>query len=424
MPREPWRDHPEYAGLWRAARQRPDDRLARLVLADWLEEHGHGAAAWRERLHGITGRAPQVDPDTGVARAGAVPMCEGAWRRLLGAPPSDDLLCVFDRDVQAYQYLRRYRGRCGWNLGQSDFLSPTERAHLLAVPRLELLACELVAPDGWDWLLGHLPGLTHLEATAPRIDPARLAGLARLPRLRALTLSGRVTMNTTALRSLPGLRHLSIGPFYYDAERLAALAPNLESLHADVEGLGTAVRWPALRSLRMLPAPGDPVMTTAELTGLAAHARLERLDVRCGRVTAVGIAVLAGLPRLRELTLRFPHDQPLPPLKALAKAPALVSLTVEGQINAARLAEVIHLPRLRSLSLNGVLEGGQVIFTHARNLEEVRLAGGRTQVTGLSALPRLERLDLKHLDISAGAARVIKEACPPWVECEIPGSDG
>src|SRR5262245_4885864 len=144
MPREPWRDDPEYLGLWRMSREQPDERAPHLVLSDWLEEQGHNLPAWRERLHGVTGTAPAFDADEGTAHAGYVPMGEGAWRRMLAAPPSDDLLCVFDRDVQAYQYLRQYRGRCGWNVGQSDWSSKTERAHLLAVPRLELLACELI----------------------------------------------------------------------------------------------------------------------------------------------------------------------------------------------------------------------------------------------------------------------------------------
>jgi uncharacterized protein (TIGR02996 family) len=213
MPREPWRDDPEYLSLWRMARQQPDQPAARLVLADWLEEHGHRAEAWRERLHGLTGQAPALDPDTGTARAGWVPMGQGAWRSLLAAPPADDLLCVFDRDVQAYQYLRQYRGRCGWDLRMSDWSSETERDHLLAVPRLEMLACNLVSPDGWDWVMDHLPGLTHFEADGPMIDAGRLAGLTRLTRLRSLALQGRAAYDTTAIESLPGLRHLAIGPY-------------------------------------------------------------------------------------------------------------------------------------------------------------------------------------------------------------------
>src|SRR5262245_5332179 len=105
MPREAWRDDPEYRDLWRLARQQPEETAPRLVLADWLEEHGHSAASWRERLHGLTGRAPVVEQDGEIVRAGAIPLMQGNWRRLNTAPPPDDLLCVFNRDVQSYRYL-------------------------------------------------------------------------------------------------------------------------------------------------------------------------------------------------------------------------------------------------------------------------------------------------------------------------------
>jgi len=70
MPREPWRDDPEYLGLWRMARQQPDDPAPRFVLSDWREEHGHLGEAWRERVHGV---ARIADPHTVVVKSGANP---------------------------------------------------------------------------------------------------------------------------------------------------------------------------------------------------------------------------------------------------------------------------------------------------------------------------------------------------------------
>jgi uncharacterized protein (TIGR02996 family) len=427
MPREAWRDDTEYLGLWRMARQQPEEGAPRFVLADWLEESGHRAASWRERLHGLTGSAPQVDPDTGVVRAGLVPLGQGAWRRLLAAPPADDLLCAFSRDVQAYRYLRDYQGRCGWDVGQSDWSSQTERSHLLAVPRLEMLACDLARPEDWDWVMDNLPGLTHFEARGPMIEAARLGALQRLPRLRGLSLRGRAAGTTTALSSLPGLRHLSLGPFHYEARRLAALAPQAESLNADPVHLGNAVLWPRLRSRQMLPAGRNPTLSNEDVLTLALHPHLERLSILCGGLTTA-LEALAGLPRLRELTLRFGHARPSS-LKALAKAPALESLTVEGTGTEARIAEVAKIPGLRVLSLGSVETGRKGLAALARmpHLEELRLAGeceDAGAVAALARLPRLEKLDLKLLTMPPEASRAVKEACPPWVECLLPDAPG
>src|SRR5262245_56416570 len=227
MPREAWRDDPEYVALWREARQSRDKAGPYLVLADWLEENGHLAESWRERLRALSGQAPEVD--AGVARGVYVSVGDRAWRRLLAAPPPEDLLVLFTRNVQAYQYLRRFTGRCGWDMGAWDWPSRTERDHLLAVPRLQMLVSKLMSRDSWDWVTANLPGLTHLEADGAMLEPARLARLEQMPRLRHLSLRARVAGDTRAVTTLPGLRHLALGPYFYSADRIAELAPNAES---------------------------------------------------------------------------------------------------------------------------------------------------------------------------------------------------
>src|SRR5262249_14778436 len=162
---------------------------------------------------GLTGNAPVFDPDIGLTNAGLIPQGEGDWRRLLAVPLTEDFLVAFDRDVQAYRYVKEYRGRCGWDLRRSDWSSRTERGHLLALPRLEMLGCDLVDSAGWDWIMSNLSGLMQFEAKGPMIDAPRIAGLKRLPRLRALALRGNAAGDTTAVDTLPGLRHLALGPF-------------------------------------------------------------------------------------------------------------------------------------------------------------------------------------------------------------------
>src|SRR5207302_1041085 len=97
----------------------------------------------------------------------------------------------------------------------------------------------------------------------------------------------------------------------WEAARLADIAPEVESLHADPCNMGGVPRWPRLRSLRMLNAP-DELLGTKEVVTLAGHPLLERLSIRCGKLTTAAIKALAGLPLL-----------------ALAKLPHLMKLDVQ-----------------------------------------------------------------------------------------------
>src|SRR5262249_47705620 len=143
MPRDPWRDHPEYVALWRMARQRPDDPAQRFVLADWLEENGQPAEAWRERVHGITGSPTRTGLDTGLVFLPPMPD-EEALSRVLELSPPDEIVVQFGRTAAelGLRFLREYPGRCGVDVGRFRLESEEERAELLAIPRLEAFACE------------------------------------------------------------------------------------------------------------------------------------------------------------------------------------------------------------------------------------------------------------------------------------------
>jgi uncharacterized protein (TIGR02996 family) len=427
MPREPWRDDPEYVSLWRAARQEPDAPEAHLVMADWLEERGHGHASWLARLHGLTGAAPVIDPTSGAVHAGEVPMGVQAWARLIAAEPSEDVLCIFKRDVRAYRHLHRYPGRCGWALGNGDWFSRTELGHLIAVPRLEAITCSLVKPPGWEWLTGKLPRLTHFEASGLLVGADDLARLSGLPLLRTLALGGAHLAELDAVPFLPRLRHLSVvGRYWYEPEQVTFfLPPEMESIHAHLNGLGDSSRLPALRSFTH-PESGHQVRLSLEQAhGLARFPCLERIDVRCIGLEAATVEALAGLTRLRELTLRCPDGEAVPSLKALAKAPALESLHIQGAMTDRHLTEAAAIRGLRSLTLSGVTGAGRGLAAVAgmAALEVLYLNGGECAGKGpplsLAALPRLEKLEVL-LTMSPEAAARLKSACPPWVECQVP----
>src|SRR5262249_14426998 len=71
VPRHPWcssseecrMSPPEYAGLMRAILQQPDDDNLRLILADWLEEHGDPDRAEYIRLQVRRAGLDDLDPE-------------------------------------------------------------------------------------------------------------------------------------------------------------------------------------------------------------------------------------------------------------------------------------------------------------------------------------------------------------------------
>jgi hypothetical protein len=428
MPREPWRDDPEYVSIWRAARQDTADVAGYFVLADWLEERGHQPAAWLARLHGLTGRQPSVDPCTGEAWVGAMPLGYFSWHRLLAASPPDGLTLVFKRDVQAYQYLCRFKGPTGLAMGKGDWSSPAERRFLLSIPRLEALTCELIGLADWDWLTANLIRLTHLIAENPLIDPPALGMLKRLPALRAVHLRGNVSRDLSAAHGLTALRHLSLRGSWIEAATAHALVPAAESLTLDIANLGGQPRWPGLRSLRHNDGEGGPPLQPDELEALAAYPALERLGVRCRGVKPDTLKALAEAPCLRYLTLRFPEGEAVPSLTPLARAPALESLSVHGAMTDRHLAEAAGIAQLRDLALHGVRAGarGLAALAGLHRLERLVLSGEcAAGVTPLAAasLPLLESLNLSSLTMHADAAAALQAACPPWVRCFVPETE-
>lgn len=123
-------DHPEYRALLAAILANPDDNLPRLVLADWLQEHGEDERAELIRIECEMARSPD--------RA-ACDRCRKAWsRRLFSSYPVEMGWCdncrtsgPFWPDVERSLALRRRRVdlRCRW---QRPWTDADERAGLNA----------------------------------------------------------------------------------------------------------------------------------------------------------------------------------------------------------------------------------------------------------------------------------------------------
>jgi hypothetical protein len=221
---------------------------------------------------------------------------------------------------------------------------------------------------------------------------------------------------------------LSLVGYSFEADLLrAVIPPEVESIEADLINLGSTVRWPALRSFQHTDGLHPPPIDANDVKVLAGYPRLERLNVRCQGLKAAHIKALSEMPHLRELTLRFAEGNKVPSLNALNKAPALESLRIEGGLTDQHLLDVANIQGLRFLALGPVSGAARGLHTLAglTQLEVLQIEHGDCAGEGppasLVQLPMLEKLDMHLLEMPQAAARALKAACPPWVECKIFG---
>ena len=190
-------------------------------------------------------------------------------------------------------------------------------APLEGLRRLDLDGCRRVTGRG----LCALPRLEHVVLSGCAAQDDALAGLAPLPGLDSLVLDRNRALQGPGLTHLTGLsrlRRLSLNRCTSVAEQhlrhlhpLAALRQlDLGGLTLSDAGLAGICRLRALRSLRVNANIDrgwiDERISDAGLAPLSQLAALERLEleVGCG-VTDAGLDHLAGLPRLREVSLNY-----------------------------------------------------------------------------------------------------------------------
>jgi uncharacterized protein (TIGR02996 family) len=378
-------------GLLRACKAAPDDDAPRLVLADWLEEHGDPERAEFIRLQCTPALDADRRPTPGWEERRRRE--QELWSRNYVAWVGRLAKAILPGQ-DAHSYVRSQRGfLSAW------FDSPYELPD--DVSAQELAWMETLA-------LQESPFLSFTLLPPPKS--------LYWPELVALTLSGGSAfdgygvVNTflqsyllaslTALRELPSLRKLSLVQHEFEPEDMAALvaAPWFGQLtHLDVRSgspasglalcreLASPGAASSLRSLRItLHELGDESLRLLARAALLGH--LTSLDLTGNEaITDGGIAALAASPGLRsvtELSLGGPSPISDRDIATLVQSPYVSNLrylwlesdniTDEG---AGYLARSGSLGALERLALPGtqVSEAGAVELSNSPKLPRLRV---------------------------------------------------
>jgi uncharacterized protein (TIGR02996 family) len=330
-----------------AALEAPDDDAPRLILADWLEDHGQTERADFIRAQLALAQSSPGSPERLELRAHARALLEEHGSAWAGPLP---------RLVEAYEFRRglvewaRLSSRRLLRYGDQIFrLAPLrhltlsiERGQGPAVAgcghlaRLEALDLFLVNAEDAEAVLGS-PHLGNLRSLRLRGGANALAGAHSLARLEALDIGSNNLGDDGAwavLRAqLPALRSLTMsGNWLGDgAARALATAPLLAHVSeldlsrnslgpAGVEALAGSAHASGLRALWL---GFNPVGDSGAIT--AARLPLRRLYLGRTQVGPEGIAALAGsatLAGLTHLDLDY-NPRPADGLRALLRSPHL-----------------------------------------------------------------------------------------------------
>jgi uncharacterized protein (TIGR02996 family) len=336
---------PELLALLQAAKDSPGDDLPRLVLADWLDDHGDPDRAEFVRVQ--VERARVAENDT--RRAG----------------------------LEARERALRERHEAGW-MGPVHELTEASAFHR-GLLHVEIRPRELFSRAVSAWLSGESSAwaerLTVYQLTAK--GAGRLAGLPFLANLTALSVSG--SLGPEGTRSLLGSPHLT---------QLREL--DLGSAGVGAAGTRALASWPGLARLTALSLSGNSVGDAgARALAESPHlARLAALKLAANQITQAGARALAASPHLAGLRrLDLGNNYLLDAgVAALAGSPHLANLThlslwftAVGSSGAAALARSPHLGNLVELDLtaNGSLpetEGAAAL--RRRFGDRVRLTAG------------------------------------------------
>ena len=237
------------------------------------------------------------------------------------------------------------------------------------------------------------------------------------------------------------LQYLSLKADQLTPENITAIGKlrRLETLQIETEGLAPgagralADALGGMQRLRILSISGSDRLlneTASEwLPGVGRLSQLEHLRLRNWTVASEDVAPLAGLTKLKSLTLeRVNVDQNLPEWEVplLARLPALVQLEAfdltGSQVDDRDLRHIARLPRLKSLNLSGIYFTGPALADLAplAALEELAVDFYAPEWDSLEALVKLKGLKKLHInsfDEEAWRSRdALRAALPVWVQ--------
>jgi len=197
-----------------------------------------------------------------------------------------------------------------------------------------------------------------MEIVATKLTDAGLAAIARLRNLQVLHLEGTTMMTDEGLKglaTLPKLRHLRLsGPFTDRGLAYLSTAPALKAMwletpRATEETLQSLAR---IESLERLTVPWLDLITHRSLVFLRAMPALKALGVGAAANPDGGIASLASLTNLEVLALKGSPALTDNGLVPLAKMPKLRALEIyHSRITEEGLASLAACPRLESVQI-------------------------------------------------------------------------
>jgi uncharacterized protein (TIGR02996 family) len=453
---------PQLAGLVQACKDEPEDDNLRLILADWLDDHGEPERAELIRLSLRLSR-PRIHPACqAVDLAQLARLRKQHDARWLGnlplrgevqyhrgfievvgsmdemrkqraesdlaavAPWTERMRLMFSQRSLATEYLNNPCARAFTSLDLSN--GNVDRGIIRQMidspwmPHLRELRL-LLRPTAasWGWLLfAASSGLTGLRSLGIQgkltlKEVRSLAGAPFVTTLRSLTLRMHLDLPTlrvlAGMPELAGLTHLDLTWCQIPEGALAILAgsPHLRQLHTlrlgatgitDVAPLATS---PLLDSVRVLELPRQD-LTATEIEALARSSHLGCLEELNFTATPIGnnaIAALVANPavaNLRRLNLTGGGVSP-DAIRALAASP--------------------HLGRLESLNLGGnnVLNSSNLgpLFKSERltSLRHLNLSQTNIDDRGIDALvagplaPGLRSLQLSWTPIGPASANTL-----------------
>ena len=412
---------PHDAALFQTILDNPEDDTARLVYADWLEEHGGQERAELIRVQIELARLLEDEPRLPWVQDHFTEDFPGEWpwllkddsRRWQLAERQRKLLAKFDKKL--HRELPKIRG-IRWGRLQRGFVN------------------EIVV-SGFGALCNHAETIF---AAAPITQfnfedfelekPDVLAALPQLARIRKLECSGmRMEDRGWQMLESPHLTHLRTLDLGYSdggTDLAAALAGapamanlqtvNLSHNEIDTESARRLLRSTHLKSLRSLNLTGNFQFDPKALFGEPRLAQLSRLSVSGCGLQVRGIADLAKSRHLKSLThLELAYNEIGPQgVAALLAAPflsRLIELNIGnnslGNDGVRKLAKSPRVANLRVLVLEENQLGSDALTAlanspHLSNLGVLDLKDNHIGVRGAQALAKSPYLaNLTVLDL-------------------------
>jgi uncharacterized protein (TIGR02996 family) len=375
-----WLKDPAYRGLLDDIIHNPDDDTPRLVMADWLEEHGDTVAQDRARFIRLQlqrARLTEHEPAAWSTLREEAALLHRYRRVWLGR---------LDKFVSKAQFDRGFPDNLV--LGVAQFaknantlfsLTPIRQLQILRISQTKLTMADLAGIPG----MARLRGLSIRNSNLGDDRVCELLETLSMPYLESLDLTGCYLGSRTleALRKgkLPRLGALSLAHNHFidRAERvIETLAPfslhtlNLSYLPLDGESMRGLMQWPGLASLRRLEFTGVPIGARGATRLLSSPhlGPLTHLDLAYTGLRPTGAAALAQSAALSQLrSLNVAHcELGNGGLERLLSGPhlaALEHLDLSGNGLDAAAMEILAawpgLARLRSLRLDFNLLGLQ-----------------------------------------------------------------